>query len=123
MHADPPGCQQQLSLQEIASYDSHIKFWQPEPPLKSLARLQMLLQPTVSLKSQRFSSSKRIEIKLPGSCTAQLADEAYSITLPKVLITNLHEPLASMELAGRNTCQSQQSCLNQLEDLAECGPQ
>ena len=100
LHAGPAGCQQQLSVQEIASYDSHIKFWRPEPPGKTLAVVQMVLQPTVSLRSQRFSSSKHMKIKLPGSCQVHLADEAYSVTLPKVLIRNLSEPSADTELAG-----------------------
>ncbi|KAL3139726.1 hypothetical protein ABBQ38_004031 [Trebouxia sp. C0009 RCD-2024] len=97
---DPPGCQQELSVQEIASYDSHIKFWQPERPGKTLAMVQMVLQPTVSLRSQRFSSSKYVKIKLPGSCQVQLAEEVYTVTLPKVLIRNLSEPSADTELAG-----------------------
>ena len=63
--------------------------------------MQMILQPVVSLKTNRFSSSKYIKIKLPGSCSVQLAGEVYSFTLPKLLIKNLSEASADIELAGK----------------------
>lgn len=103
LHADSPGSQVELKLQELASYDAHIKFWQPEEtaPTRTLALMQMILQPVVSLRSHRFSSSKRMKIKLPGLCSVQLADEVYSFTLPKLLIKNLSEASADIELAGK----------------------
>lgn len=124
LHADPPGCQQQLGVQEIASYDGHIKFWQPERPGKTLAMVQMVLQPTVSLRSQRFSSSKHMKIKLPGSCQVQLEEEEYTVTFPKVLIRNLSAPSADTELAGEFLCPLQQVHMSQLMGTADwCQPE
>lgn len=105
LHADSPGSQIELRLQEICSYDGHITFWQPEEtaPSQILALLQMILQPVVSLKSHRLTSSKHMKIKLPGSCSVQLilADEVYIFTLPKLLMKNLGEASANVELAGK----------------------
>ena len=102
LHADPPGSQLELRLQEIASYDAHIKFWQPEQtlPTQILALVQMILQPVVSLRSHRFSNSKHLKIKLPGSCSVQFTDEVYRFRLPKLLIKNLSEASANIKLAG-----------------------
>ena len=116
MYAGPPGSRKQLSVQEICGYENHITFWQPEQtaPGEVLAVVQMVLQPAVSLKSHRFSSSKHLKIKLPGSCNVHLADEVYSFTLPNVLIRNLSEPAADIELAGEILCHLQQVHLTQV---------
>lgn len=110
LHADSPGPQVELRLQEICSYDPHITFWQPEQiaPSNILAQMQMNLQPVVSLRSHRLSSSKRVKIRLPGPCSVQLAEEVYSFTLPKLLVKNLNEPSADIELAGNTPGQQQQ---------------
>ena len=102
LHTDFPGSQIELRLQEICSYDGHITFWQPgqTAPSQILALMQMILQPVVTLRSHRFSSSKHMKIKLPGSCSVQLADEVYNFTLPKLLIKNLSEASPNIELAG-----------------------
>lgn len=62
--------------------------------------MQMILQPTVSLKSSRFSSNNNIKVKLLGTCSVQLAEDTYNITLPKLLLKSPTGLSTQVELAG-----------------------
>ena len=116
MLAGPAELQQQLSVQEICSYDSNIAFWESSqaPAVTRTGVMQMILQPTVSLKSNRFSSSKHSKVRLLGACSVQLASNAYTITLPKLLLRGLTGPSTQVELAGdrshANLCFKTQHC-------------
>ncbi|DBB07867.1 TPA: hypothetical protein ACH3X3_009267 [Trebouxia sp. C0006] len=60
----------------------------------------MVLQPAVSLKSNRFSSGSHVKIKLPGTCNIELGHDSYRVLLPKLLIRNPTGSSAEMELGG-----------------------
>ncbi|DBB03931.1 TPA: hypothetical protein ACH3X1_013011 [Trebouxia sp. C0004] len=62
--------------------------------------MQMMLQPNVSLKSNRFSSGSCVKIKLLGTCHIELGHDSYRVALPKLLIRTPAGSSAEMELGG-----------------------
>jgi len=92
-----------LHVCEVCSYEDNISFWQPQAAAasKNLAIMQMVLQPAVSLKSNRFSSGSYVKIKLPGTCNIELGHDSYRVALPKLLIRSPTGSSAEMELGGK----------------------
>ena len=92
-----------LHVHEACSYEDNISFWQAQaaPASKNVAIVQMVLQPAVSLKSNRFSSGAYVKIKLPGTCNIELGHDSYKVTLPKLLIRNPTGSSAETELGGK----------------------
>lgn len=92
-----------LHVHEVCSYEDNISFWQPHAAAasKNVAKVQMVLQPAVSLKSNRFSSGSHVKIKLPGTCNIELGHDSYRVLLPKLLIRNPTGSSAEMELRGK----------------------
>lgn len=78
--------------------------------IRTLATMQTMLKPAVSVKSNRFSGSKHIKIKLPGTCTIELAEDGYTISLPDLLIKTPTSPSSEMEFAGAYESQIRQIC-------------
>ena len=93
-----------LHVHEVCSYEDNISFWQPQAAAanRNVAIVQMVLQPAVSLKSNRFSSSCYVKIKLPGTCNIELGHDSYRVFLPKLLIRNPTGSSAEMELGGKS---------------------
>ncbi|DBA67312.1 TPA: hypothetical protein ACH3X2_001612 [Trebouxia sp. C0005] len=60
----------------------------------------MVLQPAVSLKSNRFTSSFYVKIKLPGTCNIELGYDSYRVVLPKLLIRSPTGSSAEIKLGG-----------------------
>lgn len=97
----------QLHVHEFCSYNSNTGFWQPAAAAAAtgcLAAMQMMLQPTVSLQSNRFSSSKYAKIRLPGKCSLELGVDSYSISMPELLIKGTVGSSFETDLGGEFIC-------------------
>ena len=66
--------------------------------------MQMVLQPTVSLQSSRFSSSKYAKIRLPGKCSIELGGDSYSIAMPELFIKGMMGSFFETDLGGELKC-------------------
>jgi len=90
-------------VHEVCSYEDNTSFWHPQAAAASqnVAIVQMVLQPAVSLKSNRFSSGSYVKFKLPGTCNIGLGHDSYRVILPKLLMRSPTGSSAEMELGGK----------------------